>query len=190
MIDTHGRKYVQPAFDKFAKVLIKLNLPPIKITLLALIIGLCSIAALFAGRLWLSAILLGISGIFDVLDGTVARAKNSSCYFGAFLDITFDRLIEIGIIIGLVFIEPELGTMLVVLTSAIVMSLTIFLTVSSFAKNNGEKITVLSSWSSRENRRLYIFYSNDSLRRNANGNRICICSSSIHYCYTKILRRY
>jgi len=139
MLDTHARKYVQPAIDVAAIALIKLKLTPTNVTMISLVVGLGSVAALFTQRLILAVILLWLSGLFDALDGTVARKTDSSSNIGAFLDICFDRIIELGIIIGLAFIQPDLGLMLVILTSTIVMSLTIFLTVSSFAKNNGKK---------------------------------------------------
>jgi CDP-diacylglycerol--glycerol-3-phosphate 3-phosphatidyltransferase len=139
MIDTHARKYFQPAIGVAASGLIKLKISPIKITITSLVIGLGSVLALFTNNLWLAVLLLWLSGLFDALDGTVARETKTTSDLGAFLDITFDRIIELGIIIALVFLQPNLGMMLVILTSMIVMSLTIFLTVSSFAKNNSKK---------------------------------------------------
>jgi CDP-diacylglycerol--glycerol-3-phosphate 3-phosphatidyltransferase len=139
VIDTHGRKYVQPIFDKGANILIRFGLTPIKVTFMALVMGLISIVFLLFDEMLLSVIFLWISGILDVLDGTVARKAHKESELGAFLDITFDRIIELGIIISLAILNPKLGIMLVVLTASIAMSLTIFLTVSSFAQNNGDK---------------------------------------------------
>jgi CDP-diacylglycerol--glycerol-3-phosphate 3-phosphatidyltransferase len=42
---------------------------------------------------------LGITALFDVLDGTVARRSNRSSTFGAFLDSTLDRLSD-GFVLG------------------------------------------------------------------------------------------
>ena len=139
MLDTRARKYVQPVFDQLAGGLIKLKMTPTRTTVAAFIVGLTSILALLAERNLLSVALLWLSGLLDVLDGTIARKTGTSSKLGAFLDIVFDRFVELGIIIGLVVVQSSLGTMLVVLTSGIVMSLTIFLTVSSFAENSGEK---------------------------------------------------
>ncbi|MDK2892092.1 MAG: archaetidylinositol phosphate synthase [Methanohalophilus sp.] len=58
------------------------------------------------GELVLGGILLLLSGIFDVLDGAVARASNFTTPFGGVLDSVCDRyadaLIFAGIIYGLV----------------------------------------------------------------------------------------
>ena len=43
--------------------------------------------------------LLGLTALFDVLDGTVARRSNLSSTFGAFLDSTLDRLSD-GFVLG------------------------------------------------------------------------------------------
>ena len=42
---------------------------------------------------------LGLTALFDVLDGTVARRSNRSSTFGAFLDSTLDRLAD-GVVLG------------------------------------------------------------------------------------------
>lgn len=139
MLDTKARKYVQPVFDRLADGLIRIKMTPIKTTFTAFFAGLGAVLALVVGLNILAVILLWLSGLLDVLDGTIARKTDTSSQLGAFLDIVFDRIVELGIILGLVAVQPYLGTMLVVLTIAIVLSMTIFLTVSSFASNNGEK---------------------------------------------------
>ena len=139
MLDTHARKNVQPGIDYLADILIKHHLKPTDITIISLIIGLISIVAILNQHFIIAVLLLWLSGLFDALDGTVARKTKATSQLGAFLDICFDRIVEVGIIISLVIIQPELGTMLVILTTTIVLSLTIFLTVSSFAQNNGKK---------------------------------------------------
>lgn len=139
MLDTHGRKYVQPLFNKAADGLIKLKLSPIHVTLIAFLIGLVSNVVLYLGYYLVAVLLLWLSGLFDVLDGTIARKTGQSSDLGAFLDITFDRMVEIGIIIALALSDPSLSTMLVFLASSIVITMTIFLTVGNFAENRGKK---------------------------------------------------
>lgn len=139
MLDTHARKYVQPAFNGVGKKLAKWGITPIQITLVAFIIGVAACITLYLGYKVLAVILLWLSGTFDVLDGTVARLSGKSTRLGAFIDITFDRIIEIGIIVSLAFSDPLTSQMLVVLTGTIVLSISIFLTVGSFAKNTGDK---------------------------------------------------
>ena len=139
MLDTHGRKYVQPTINKIAEVAIKLHLTPIKLTIIALLMGL--FAALLNALDWtlLSIIILWLSGFIDALDGTVARLTNSKSDLGAFLDITFDRIVELAILYSILLKHPEHAMMLFILTSTFVLSLTVFLTVGSMANNQTEK---------------------------------------------------
>ena len=44
---------------------------------------------------------LGLTALFDVLDGTVARRSNKSSTFGAFLDSTLDRVADGAVLGGL-----------------------------------------------------------------------------------------
>lgn len=139
MIDTHGRKYVQPIFDHISTVLIRLHLTPIAITIIALILGLSAAISIGFGFKLAAILLLWLSGLFDVLDGTVARKTGTSSNLGAFIDITFDRIVELSMIIAMTLYNPNLSFMSLILTATIVMSMTIFLTVGSFAKNTGQK---------------------------------------------------
>ncbi|HET7188098.1 MAG TPA: CDP-alcohol phosphatidyltransferase family protein [Gemmatimonadaceae bacterium] len=51
------------------------------------------------GHIRTGGFFLGITALFDVLDGTVARRSNKSSTFGAFLDSTLDRLAD-GFVLG------------------------------------------------------------------------------------------
>jgi CDP-diacylglycerol--glycerol-3-phosphate 3-phosphatidyltransferase len=61
-------------------------------------------AVLFAmGRIeWAGAVML-FGGLFDALDGAVARASNRMSAFGAFLDSTLDRVSEAAVFVGILF---------------------------------------------------------------------------------------
>ena len=43
------------------------------------------------------------AGLFDALDGAVARESNRTSAFGAFLDSTLDRLSESAVFVGIIF---------------------------------------------------------------------------------------
>lgn len=139
MIDTYTRKYIQPFIEKIANILIKLKFTPNKITFISLIIGVLSGFFIIFELFLLSLVLLWLSGLFDVLDGTVARKTNKTSSLGTLLDITFDRVVEISIIIGFAFLKPEARLSLIFLLSSIIISMTIFLTTAAFAENKGVK---------------------------------------------------
>ncbi len=59
-----------------------------------------------AGTVLLSPVVIGsifllISGFFDLIDGSVARATNKSTAKGSFIDSTYDKLAEIIVFIGI-----------------------------------------------------------------------------------------
>lgn len=61
-------------------------------------------AVLFAlGHIKVAGAVMIVGGLFDALDGAVARESNLMSPFGAFLDSTLDRLSESAIFVGIVF---------------------------------------------------------------------------------------
>ena len=66
-------------------------------------LGFSLVAALLLGKgaLLSAAILIGLSGLCDVLDGDVARVRGTVSRFGAFLDSTLDRIGEGALYAGL-----------------------------------------------------------------------------------------
>lgn len=53
------------------------------------------------GHIMTAGWFLGLTALFDVLDGTVARRSNKTSTFGAFLDSTLDRLADGALLAGL-----------------------------------------------------------------------------------------
>ena len=56
---------------------------------------------LATGHLQIGGVLLAVAGLFDALDGTLARLAGRRSRFGAFLDSTVDRFSEAVIFMGL-----------------------------------------------------------------------------------------
>ena len=65
---------------------------------------LCSVAGgviYGTGHIMIGGWFLGLTALFDVLDGTVARRSNRSSTFGAFYDSTLDRIADGAVLGGL-----------------------------------------------------------------------------------------
>ncbi|MGG5460696.1 CDP-alcohol phosphatidyltransferase family protein [Clostridium sp. B9] len=139
MLDTYGRKYVNPFITVGAKGLLKLKLTPNMVSVIALVLGVLSSIFIYLDMGALAVIILWTSGYLDSVDGAMARMMNKSSAWGTLLDITFDRIVELGIILVLAIKFPESRLQLLILTMMILISMTIFLTVGALAQNNGVK---------------------------------------------------
>ncbi|GAA0176803.1 CDP-alcohol phosphatidyltransferase family protein [Clostridium sediminicola] len=140
MLDTNARKIVQPLIEKTADTFIRLNLSANKVTVIALIVGLLPSVFIFAGNYNVVAvIILWFSGYLDAVDGTIARKTNSSSLFGTIMDITFDRIVEISLILVLSYKYSNNQFIFILLASSIILSMTIFLTVAAASEKKSEK---------------------------------------------------
>lgn len=139
MLDTHSRKLIQPLFDYIGRKLVQLGVSPNSITVLSLALGILSSILILQGNGKGAVCLLWVSGMLDVLDGTVARLGNDSSGLGAIMDVVFDRIVELSVIIALAATYPESLMPLLLLTSSIVLSMTVFLTAGNVIQNYSEK---------------------------------------------------
>lgn len=139
MLDTHARKYADPIIDNVARYLIKLGLKPNEVTKVALIFGIASALFIYFGFSITGIAMLWVSGLLDAVDGAMARRLGKSSAFGALMDIVFDRIVEISIILTLGLLYSEARFLLMVLLASIIISMTIFLTVGAVAQNSGKK---------------------------------------------------
>jgi len=107
MIDSNLRKYFQNIFDNAGKILAKFNISPNLITITAFVVGLFCMFSVINKHLYIALALLWISGLLDVLDGTVARLLNKSTYAGMYLDLILDRMVEAAVIFGFAIAFPQ-----------------------------------------------------------------------------------
>lgn len=139
MIDTKLRPAFQRTFGKMAKILVKINCKPDQITIVAFILGLVA-AVLTAQEYPIMALaLLWLSGLFDVLDGTVARLIKKTSPGGALLDLILDRLVEAAMIFGFFYWMPEHTWMYLLFLTGVIFNFSTFLAAGSLYKNLGDK---------------------------------------------------
>lgn len=86
------------------------------------------------GQPYLGAAALLVSGVFDVLDGAVARAIHRVSKTGAFNDSTLDRLAEVAVYAGIIY-GGYTNPVLVLLTLA-------FSLLVSYARAKGDSLGV------------------------------------------------
>ena len=85
--------------DPVANWLVKRGVHPNTITVIGTLCTLGGGNIYGTGHIRTGGWFLGLTALFDVLDGTVARRSNTSSTFGAFLDSTLDRLAD-GFVLG------------------------------------------------------------------------------------------
>src|SRR2546425_1217275 len=83
------------------QLLVRLHVHPNLITTVGTLVVLGSAAAFATGRIQWGGFLLLFSGIFDLLDGRVARETGRASAFGAFYDSTLDRVGEAALFTGI-----------------------------------------------------------------------------------------
>ena len=84
-----------------ARFIARSGIHPNLISGLGLLVSLLAGASAAIGQFLLAAILVLVSGLFDLLDGAVARASNKITRFGGVLDSTLDRVGEAALFLGI-----------------------------------------------------------------------------------------
>jgi len=111
-----------------ARTAIRLGIGPNAITTTGLVVVLAAAVAFGGGAVRLGGALLLFSGLFDILDGQVARLGHRTTAFGAFYDSTLDRVGEAGLFAGIALyflrggVPPDRVTIAVMVTIAALVS--------------------------------------------------------------------
>jgi CDP-diacylglycerol---glycerol-3-phosphate 3-phosphatidyltransferase len=97
------KEFFRQLIRPLARVLSAIRVRPDSLTVAGWVLSVCA-ATLFAlGYTKTAGAVMLFAGLFDALDGAVARESNRMSSFGAFLDSTLDRLSESAIFVGIVF---------------------------------------------------------------------------------------
>lgn len=107
--------------EMVVRPLAALGLTPNMATLLGLLLNCVTAAILATGHLRIAGALLLFAGLFDMVDGALARIRNQKTTFGAFFDSTIDRYSEGVVLLGVILFamtDPtyQSRTLLVALT--------------------------------------------------------------------------
>ena len=109
LVTPGARARIRGVMTPVAVRLGKLGFTPNALTVIGFGIA-CVAAFAAASQQWLGAGLLVIfGGVFDLFDGTLARATNRVSKLGAFMDSVFDRWGEGVVYVGIVWGALELG---------------------------------------------------------------------------------
>ncbi len=139
MIDTKARGQFQRGFDRVSKKSGLTRIHPNVITVAALIFGIVSATLVALGYNFIAIVFLWVSGLLDVLDGTVARLTGKSSPFGAYMDLVFDRLVEAAIIIGCYILMPQFSIFYLLFFAGAMFNFSTFMLAGNLFKNTGKK---------------------------------------------------
>ncbi len=109
MLSQWVRERAQDSLNSVARALVATGITPNILTLVGLA-AMCAISVLLGfGYFALGGALIIVAGLFDSLDGTLARLTNRATAFGAFLDSTTDRFAEGALFLGIMYAFLQRG---------------------------------------------------------------------------------
>ena len=109
---------------------------PNVLTVVGTLISVGAGVAFATGRFVLGAVLILVGGVFDLVDGVIARHHGIATAFGAFLDSTLDRLADMAMLLGVMLHYAALGDAGTVLLGGVAMIASVL---TSYAKARAEQ---------------------------------------------------
>ena len=94
---TAAHRFTQPA----AQFLAKTPITPDTLTWTGFLLAILTAVLISLEYLLVAGVVLLVAGLFDLLDGALARYTNRATRFGAILDSTLDRLSEGAVLLGI-----------------------------------------------------------------------------------------
>ena len=127
LISNERKEWFRTIFDPVASLFVQAGIHPNVLTIAGLVLSVLAGWRFWDGHLRSGALLLLLGGLFDMLDGAVARSSGKGSKFGAFLDSTIDRYAEIIPYLGLTWFLRENALLLLpflVITGSLMVSYT------------------------------------------------------------------
>jgi CDP-diacylglycerol--glycerol-3-phosphate 3-phosphatidyltransferase len=115
-ISNDSRARIKKVFEPVALRMGRLGLTPDALTLIGFVITVVG-AVLISQQFWLAGgVVVLLGGVFDMFDGTLARATGKVSNLGAFMDSVFDRageaIVFVGVAFGCLSAEFDVGAFL------------------------------------------------------------------------------
>src|SRR6201994_4494126 len=95
---------------------------PNVLTFIGLLINVAAAVLLGAGRFRAAGIVIICAGVFDMVDGRVARETNQVTRFGGFFDSVLDRYSDLAVLAGLLVYYASIDRFFYVVLTAIAMT--------------------------------------------------------------------
>lgn len=112
----------QFVLDRLVRALSLARIHPNVLTALGLAINIVAAVLFGKGRFLAAGLVVLGAGIFDMVDGRVARASNTVTSFGAFFDSVVDRYSDMALYMGLLVYYARVGRFLYLVLVSLVMA--------------------------------------------------------------------
>ena len=129
------RELIRP----LARLLSAMRVHPDTLTHLSWTLAVVSAVLFGLGRVRTAGAVMLLAGLFDALDGAVARESNRMSDFGAFLDSTMDRFSELAIFVGILFFYASSGSPYETLLAGAAMT---FSLLTSYTRSRAEGLGI------------------------------------------------
>ncbi len=139
MLDTKGRHHIDKPVIWLARLAGNIGMTPDQVTLMSFFIGVLAGVAMAMDFSLAGIALLWTSGLLDVVDGQLARLKNSSSKSGAFLDLILDRMVEAAFVCGMVLADARMALPVIAFLVMVIFNFSTFLAAGSLTANTGAK---------------------------------------------------
>ena len=110
---------------------------PNVLTFIGLLINVGAAVLLGTGQFFSAGLVIIGAGIFDMVDGRVARETNRVTRFGGFFDSVLDRYSDLGLLMGLLVWYGTINRPFYVVLTAIVMTASVMI---SYARSRAENV--------------------------------------------------
>ena len=130
----------EAALDALARRLQAGGLSPDALTYAALATGVGAGVLFWAGAMATGLGALAVSGLLDAVDGRVARLGRGATPWGGVLDLTFDRIVESSVLLGIALPRPALHVPALVLATTWYVNLCVFLAVGAASRRASAKV--------------------------------------------------
>jgi CDP-diacylglycerol--glycerol-3-phosphate 3-phosphatidyltransferase len=108
--------------DRIVRWLALSRIHPNVLTFLGLVINIVAAWLFAAGSFRIAGLVVIGAGLFDMVDGRVARETNRVTRFGGFFDSVLDRYSDLGLFMGLLVYYSSIGRPFYIVLTAIVMT--------------------------------------------------------------------
>lgn len=111
MISHYIGKGAQVILRAIVRLLTLLRIQPNHLTFLGFVMSIFTAYAFARGRFTIAGTILIVAGLFDMVDGMVARTAKAETPFGAFFDSIMDRYSDLIMYLGLIIYYGEQARM-------------------------------------------------------------------------------